>query len=43
LGATKKEQLTQNLEALTALQKLTPEAMQQVEVIMGTKPVSPEY
>jgi aryl-alcohol dehydrogenase-like predicted oxidoreductase len=43
LGATKKEQLTQNLEALTALEKLTPEAMQQVEVIMGTKPALPEY
>jgi aryl-alcohol dehydrogenase-like predicted oxidoreductase len=43
LGATKKEQLTQNLDAVTALEKLTPEALQQVEEIMGTKPAVPEY
>ncbi len=43
LGATKREQLTQNLEALNALKKLTPEAMQQIEETMGTKPVLPEY
>ena len=43
LGATKREQLAQNLEALEALPKLTPEVMQQVDDIMGTKPVLPEY
>jgi voltage-dependent potassium channel beta subunit len=43
LGATKREQLIQNLEALDALQKLTPEVLQQVDDIMGTKPVLPEY
>jgi aryl-alcohol dehydrogenase-like predicted oxidoreductase len=43
LGATKREQLVQNLEALDALQKLTPEVLQQVDDIMGTKPVLPEY
>jgi aryl-alcohol dehydrogenase-like predicted oxidoreductase len=43
LGATSREQLTQNLEALDALQKLTPEVLQQVDDIMGTKPVLPEY
>ena len=43
LGATSREQLTQNLEALGALQKLTPEVLQQVDDIMGTKPVLPEY
>lgn len=43
LGATKREQLMQNLDALNALQKLTPELMQQVDEIMDTKPVLPEY
>jgi aryl-alcohol dehydrogenase-like predicted oxidoreductase len=43
LGATKREQLIQNLEAIDALQKLTPEVLQQVDDIMGTKPVLPEY
>jgi voltage-dependent potassium channel beta subunit len=43
LGATKREQLIQNLEALDALQKLTPEVLQQIDDIMGTKPVLPEY
>jgi aryl-alcohol dehydrogenase-like predicted oxidoreductase len=43
LGATKREQLIQNLDALNALQKLTPEVMQQIDEIMDTKPVLPEY
>lgn len=43
LGATKREQLMQNLDALNALQKLTPELMQQIDEIMDTKPVLPEY
>jgi voltage-dependent potassium channel beta subunit len=43
LGATKKEQLTENLKALEVLPKLTPEVMQQVDEIMGTKPILPEY
>jgi voltage-dependent potassium channel beta subunit len=43
LGATKKEQLVQNLEAMNALPKLTPEVMQQIDAIMDTKPVLPEY
>lgn len=43
LGATKKEQLTENLKALEVLPKLTPEVMQQIEDIMGTKPILPEY
>ncbi len=43
LGATKKEQLTENLKALDALPKLTPEVMQTIDDIMGTKPVLPEY
>ena len=43
LGATKKEQLTQNLAALDALPRLTPEVLQEIEKIMETKPVLPEY
>jgi voltage-dependent potassium channel beta subunit len=43
LGATKKEQLTENLKALEVLPKLTTEVMQQVDEIMGTKPILPEY
>ena len=43
LGATKKEQLLQNLQALEVAEKLSPEAMQKIDDIMGTKPVLPEY
>ncbi|GAA4741533.1 potassium channel beta subunit family protein [Flavisolibacter ginsenosidimutans] len=43
LGATKKEQLTENLKALDALPKLTPEAMNRIDEIVGTKPELPEY
>lgn len=39
LGATKKEQLLQNLRALEVLPKLNTEVMQQIEDIMQTKPV----
>jgi voltage-dependent potassium channel beta subunit len=43
LGATKRSQLEQNLGALTAIQKLTPEVVQKIEDIVQTKPVLPEY
>lgn len=43
LGATKKEQLTENLKALEVLPNLTEEVMQQIEGIIQTKPVLPEY
>ncbi len=43
LGATKKEQLLQNLTALEAMALLTPEVMTQIEEIMQNKPVLPEY
>lgn len=43
LGATRKEQLEDNLTALTTLPLLTGEVMEQVEAIMQTKPVLPEY
>jgi voltage-dependent potassium channel beta subunit len=43
LGATKKEQLLENLDALQAVEKLAPEVMQRIEEIVQTKPVLPEY
>jgi voltage-dependent potassium channel beta subunit len=43
LGATKKEQLLDNLKALDALEKLTPEVMDEIDNIMQTKPVLPEH
>lgn len=43
LGATKKEQLTENLKALEVLPKLTPEVMKKIDDIMQTKPTLPEY
>jgi voltage-dependent potassium channel beta subunit len=43
LGATKPEQLTENLKALDVLPKLTDEVMQRIDEIMGTKPNMPQY
>jgi voltage-dependent potassium channel beta subunit len=43
LGATKKEQLLENLDALSAVDMLTPEVLQRIETIVQTKPVLPEY
>jgi voltage-dependent potassium channel beta subunit len=43
LGATRKEQLTENLKALEVLPKLTPDVLERVETIMQTKPRLPEY
>jgi voltage-dependent potassium channel beta subunit len=43
LGATKKQQLLDNLKAIDALTKLTPEVMEKIEKIMQTKPVLPQY
>ncbi len=43
LGATKKEQLVENLTALDVLPKLTPEIMQEIDDIMGTKPKLSEF
>ncbi|MFT3682626.1 MAG: aldo/keto reductase [Ferruginibacter sp.] len=43
LGATKKQQLLDNLSALEAAKKLTPEVMEKIETIMKTKPIFPEY
>ena len=38
LGATKKEQLTENFKALEVAQKLTPDVMQDIEKILDNKP-----
>jgi voltage-dependent potassium channel beta subunit len=43
LGATKVEQLTENLKALDLYPKLTGEVMERIEAIMGTKPVMSTY
>jgi voltage-dependent potassium channel beta subunit len=43
LGATRKEQLIENLGALDASAKLSPEIMLQIEGIVQTKPILPEY
>jgi voltage-dependent potassium channel beta subunit len=43
LGATKREQLTENLKALDVLPQLTPDVMQRIEAIMQTAPQMPEY
>jgi len=43
LGATRKEQLKENLGALTAREKLSDEIMNRIEEIVQTKPVLPEH
>ncbi len=43
LGATRKEQLLENLKALEVLPQLTPEVMEHVDGIMQTKPKLPEF
>jgi len=43
LGATKKEQLLDNLKALEMVSRLTPEIMERIDKIMQTKPQLPEY
>ena len=43
LGATKKEQLMDNLKAMEVVDKLTPEVLEKIENIMQTKPVIDEF
>ncbi|MBN9483171.1 MAG: alcohol dehydrogenase [Bacteroidetes bacterium 43-93] len=43
IGATKEEQLKQNLQALEVLPKLTDEVVNKIEGIMDTKPQMPQY
>jgi hypothetical protein len=38
LGATKPEQLIENLGAIVVLPKLTPEVMEQIEKVLDNKP-----
>ncbi len=43
LGATKKQQLLDNLKALDVVDKITPEVIEKIEAIMKTKPAAPEF
>lgn len=43
LGASKKEQLQENLKALEAKENLTPEIMTRIETILKNKPESPQF
>jgi len=43
LGATKKQQLLDNLKAVGVSAKLTPEVMEKIESIMKTKPAAAEF
>jgi voltage-dependent potassium channel beta subunit len=43
LGASRKEQLLENLQSLEAAEKLDDEIMQRIEDIVQTKPVLPEF
>lgn len=43
LGATKKEQLLENMKCLEVLPLLTNEIMEQIDTIFGTKPRLPEF
>ena len=43
LGATKKQQLLENLKAVEVVDKLTPEVLEKIEKIMQTKPELPEH
>jgi voltage-dependent potassium channel beta subunit len=43
LGATKKEQLHDNLKAVEVMEKITPEIMEKIELFMQNKPVLPEF
>ena len=43
LGATKKEQLVENLKALEVVSKLNAELLQRIDDIMESKPKLPEY
>jgi voltage-dependent potassium channel beta subunit len=43
LGATRKEQLLENLDAIKVMHSLTREGLQNIEDIFNTKPLLPEY
>ncbi|MEO8821292.1 MAG: aldo/keto reductase [Ginsengibacter sp.] len=43
LGATKKEQLMDNLKSIEVMEKLTPEVLEKIENIFQSKPKMPEF
>ena len=43
LGATREEQLTENLKALDVYPQITADVRERIDEVMGTKPVQPEY
>jgi aryl-alcohol dehydrogenase-like predicted oxidoreductase len=43
LGASKLNQLQENITAVEAVSKLTPEILTEIDKIMGSKPNLPEY
>jgi aryl-alcohol dehydrogenase-like predicted oxidoreductase len=43
LGATKKQQLLENIQSLDVLPLLTTDVMDKIEAIIKTKPVLPEF
>ncbi len=43
LGATKKQQLLENLKALEVTVRLTPDVLEKIEAIVKTKPAAPEF
>lgn len=44
LGASKPEQITENLKALEILDKLTPEVVEEIEAVLDNKPkLAPTY
>jgi voltage-dependent potassium channel beta subunit len=43
LGATKKEQLVDNLKSLDVISKLTPEIIEKIEKILQNKPVAAQF
>jgi aryl-alcohol dehydrogenase-like predicted oxidoreductase len=43
LGATKKQQLLENLKSLDIVPMLTPEVMEKIDVILKNKPKLPDF
>jgi aryl-alcohol dehydrogenase-like predicted oxidoreductase len=43
LGASKPEQLQENLGCLEVVKKLTPEVLEKIETVLNNKGVYPEY
>jgi aryl-alcohol dehydrogenase-like predicted oxidoreductase len=43
LGASKEAQLTENLKALAAQDKLTSDVLERIELILGNKPIHPAF